>query len=458
MRTSSGREDRKRVSGARSTSAALRSTRAAAAALALGTSACSDSATVLETSGQQANPAEGTGPAGGGEATPGEGVDTAQTGSLYAMTVHAFGPDSTTSYLVTVPSLEEGNLMDLDTAIELPDYANVGGISGEPFVWLGYSNSPTVERWDLDASGRFVRGPTLSFANLGASSVSPDAQGAFISRELAAVPNQDTGELIFWNPTSMEIVGSLDLEIPERDGVPPLVRSTTARPDGTLLLSYYYLSAEGRFVDVAGIVVVDPSGPSVLGRDEWEGCNYNYARDAADGTVYLTVNASWIQGRLVYPDGGPWVATPCLLRVLPGATEFDRGFVPEVLSGLAGGRQITGNLEPTSEREAFFVAWQDELVTAELTPENFDDMRYTIPAYKWYLWDIVGAQAVEVPGEPFAALPEINVVDGRMWYSDQRLAGDNGGLGVVPFYELTPTGPKPAFIGFGTTWYMVRVR
>jgi hypothetical protein len=415
------------------------------AALALGALACSDSATVVDTNALEA-------------AADGEGASVGSEGSVYAMTVHAFGPDSTTSYLVTMPSLDEGHLMDLDSAIELPDYANAAGIPGEPFVWLGYSATPTVERWDLRADGRFERGPTLSFANLGASYVSPDAQGAFISRELAAVPNQDTGELIFWNPTAMEIIGSLDLEIPERDGVTPLVRSTTARPDGTLLLSYYYLSADGEFSDVAGVVVVDPTGPAVVGRDEWEGCNYNYARDTADGTVYLTVNASWIQGRLVYPDGGPYVATPCLLRVLPGATAFDRSFEPSMLAGLAGGRSITGNLEPMNEREAFFVAWQDELSTEQFTVENFDTVRFRTPAYKWYLWDMSAGTAREVAGEPFAALPEVNTIDGRMWYSDQRLASDNGGLGVVPFYELTPNGPQPAFIGFGTTWYMLRVR
>src|SRR5262245_44456837 len=105
------------------------------------------------------------------------------------MTAHAFGPDLTTSYLVTLTSLDSSTVMDLGNAIELPDYANVAGIVGEPHVWLGYELSPIVERWDLTADGRFERGPRLSFANLGAATVSPDAQGAFISRELAAVPN-----------------------------------------------------------------------------------------------------------------------------------------------------------------------------------------------------------------------------------------------------------------------------
>jgi hypothetical protein len=256
----------------------------------------------------------------------------------------------------------------------------------------------------------------------------------------------------------MELVDSLDLEIPEREGITPLIRSSTAREDGTLLLSYYHISPDGEFADVAGIVVVDPSVPAVIARDEWEGCNYNYAREALDGTIYLTVGAQWIQSRLVYPNGGPWLAEPCLLRILPGTSEFDRELDPNVLGELAGGRAITGNLELRSENQAFFVAWHEELMTEDVTVENFDSVRFSIPAYKWYLWDMQAQVASEVPGEPFAALPTVTRIEGRMLYADQRLADDNGGLGVVPFYELTESGPEAAFIGFGRTWNILRVR
>jgi hypothetical protein len=430
--------------------ACTRAARACSVAVALASLTaigCSDGATVID---QRAEPAL---------ADPATGVGEAQQpgGSVYAMTTHAFGPDMTTSYLVAIPSLSEGTVMDLGTAIELPDYANVSGIPGEPYVWLGYDLSPIVERWDLGQSGQFERGPRLSFANLGAATVSPDAQGAFISRELAAVPNQATGELVLWNPAAMELVNTLDLEIPERDGVVPLVRSTVVRSDGTLLLSYYYLSDEGDFADVAGIVIVDPSVPAVVGRDEWEGCNYNYARIAQDGTVYLTVSASWTQRSLIYP-AGPWLAKSCLLRILPGATQFDREFDPNVLGALSGGRPITGNLELLNDHQAFFVAWHDELRTQEFTVDNFDDVQFSTPAYKWYFWDMETGQASEVPAEPFAALPSVNIVDGRVFYSDQRSARDNGGRGRVPYFELTADGPTPAFTGVGTTWNMLRIR
>ena len=152
------------------------------------------------------------------------------------------------------------------------------------------------------------------------------------------------------------------------------------------------------------------------------------------------------------------LAEPCLLRVLPGATQFDRDFDPKALVSLAGERWITGNLELLNDRQAFFVAWQDELRSQQFTVANFDDVQFSTPAYKWYFWDMDAGQAREVPGEPFAALPSVNIVDGRVLYSDQRSASDNGGRGRVPFFELTAEGSAPAFTGIGTTWNVLRIR
>ena len=107
----------------------------------------------------------------------------------------------------------------------------------------------------------------------------------------------------------------------------------------------------------------------------------------------------------------------------------------------------------------FFVAWHDELVTTPLTPANFDMLSERTPAWKWYMWDLKSSTATPVPNaEPFAALPSVTTQDGRMFYADQQRVTENGGLGIVPFYELTATGIKPAFTGFGSAYYMLRVR
>lgn len=97
-------------------------------------------------------------------------------------------------------------------------------------------------------------------------------------------------------------------------------------------------------------------------------------------------------------------------------------------------------------------------MSEQLTVENYDALRNVTPAYKWYGWDLESGDVAEVPGEPFAALPSVNTVNGRRFFGDQRSASDDGGLGVVPFYELTASGIEPAFVGYGTTWNILRIR
>src|SRR5688572_1500173 len=100
---------------------------------------------------------------------------------------------------------------------------------------------------------------------------------------------------------------------------------------------------------------------------------------AQDGTVYRTVNASWTQRSLIYP--GPWLATPCLLQILLGATG------------------VRSRLQ--SERA-------------------------------WYFWDIASGQASEVPAEPFAALHSVDIVDGKVFYSDRARRATTAAVAGCP--------------------------
>lgn len=94
----------------------------------------------------------------------------------------------------------------------------------------------------------------------------------------------------------------------------------------------------------------------------------------------------------------------------------------------------------------------------ELTVDNIYDVQTRIPAWKWYSWDLSSAAAIEIPAEPFAALPFAQRIDGKLLFMDQRLTGDNGGQGITPFYELTENGVESAFIAYGSPYSMVRVR
>lgn len=370
---------------------------------------------------------------------------------LYALVTTAWGPDGQTSYLTTLPSLEAGTVLSLDSAIERPGNWSMLGIDGYPAVWLAHWDGPTIERWDLRDDGTFVLGQTLSFANLGVTQAGRAEFGP-LTLERASFPEVATGTLVNWNPTTMEVLASLPLGIPDDGAIPPAPRGAVAMADGTLLVDYFYLDAERRVGDSAGIVAVDWSNNEILGRDEWDGCGMNKpAGQTSDGTAYFTVQADWVHATLLFEPGEPWASPPCIFRVLPGSIRRDPTFAPTDLGDLIGGG-ITGSLEVLNDNLAYFMAWDEELFAEELTVENYFDRRFSIPAWKWYTWDMRSAEAVEVPNtEPLAAATATIKGDGRKFFADRRLLSDNGGLGISPTYELAPNGTiEPAFIGYGT--------
>jgi len=380
-------------------------------------------------------------------------------GPLYAAMVTVAGPDGDTSYLTTIGSLDAGSVLDIDAGIEFPGTASILGISGHPSVWVTSWDEPTIERWDLDRNDTFQRGPTVSFAKLGVENTGYVSLSLAFTLERAAFYSRELGALVQWNPSTMEIVATLPLDIPDNGTIPPADGWVQLRPDGTVLVDYYYLDGDWNLGDRVGLTTVDWIKNEIVGRDEWLGCNYlGRGGHTSDGTAYYTALAQWVQDALLWP-GEPSTAVPCALRVLPGETAFDRDFSPTDLGDLVGGRQVTGSLEVLNDERAYFVAWHDELVPEPLTPENFDGLRYSTPAWKWYTWDLASEQATEVESDPFASQPDVLWADGRMFFRDQCLTADRGGRGITPLYELTAEGTlENAFIGYGIVDSIVKVR
>jgi hypothetical protein len=377
----------------------------------------------------------------------------------YAVMTIVSSPDADTSYLTTIGSLDAGAVLNIDTAIEITGPASIMGVSGHPAVWVTSWDEPTIERWDLDQNGIFHRGRKVSFANLGVTNTGYVSLSTAFTLGKAAFYSSEIGSLIFWDPSAMEIVDTLSLDIPDNGAIPPSDGWVQLRPDGTLLVNYYYLDGDWNLGDRVGLRAVDFGSQEVIGSDEWIGCNYlGRGSQTSDGTTYYTALAQWVQPAVLWPDD-PTTAVPCSLRVLPGETVFDRDFSPNDLGELVGGMKVSGSLEVVNDDRAYFVGWREDLLGDTLTPENFEDLRYSTPAWKWYTWDLSSPQATEVDADPFASQPDVMWADGRAFFRDQRLTADRGGTGITPIYELTRGGTlESAFIGYGSVDTIVKVR
>jgi hypothetical protein len=152
---------------------------------------------------------------------------------LYAVMSNVGSPEGDISYLATLGSLDAGNMLDLAQGIEFPGSKSLLGISGYPAVWVTSWDEPTIQRWELKEDGSFEPGPTVSFAALGVSNTGYVSETRAFTLERSAFYSSEIGSLIQWNPTTMEIIGVLPLDIP--DSTAPLSltiwgSSSAARP------------------------------------------------------------------------------------------------------------------------------------------------------------------------------------------------------------------------------------
>lgn len=435
---------------------------AAAILASLGIACSSDEATIVEREPVGLEPAGGAGGAGAEPAGGASGSAGAASGPLYAVSTNVFGPEEVTGYLALVPSLDAGTTLDLDAAIEFPGGGFAAGVDGQPYVYVGKLDSPTIERWELTAEGTLQPGPTISFANLGLTATFSVAFSPIVDMQRSYFVDPGLGVIAVWNPGAMQTISTIPLGLTEQSPFrpEPSILLNQVRGDGKLFVPYAWRGEDWpRLGASSGLLAIDTASNAVVEQTEWEGCEYAIlGGQTSDGTLYYSTEAHWALPRLTY--GGDNGSSSCALRVLPGQSAYDATYESVDLSALVGGREVAGDLLIVSDERAFLRVWHDEDVAEPLTVENFGDRWGTVRAWRWWTWEIGAAQATEVPDQqPAAGWSHPLRVDGRVFVSDSARLSENGGRGTTPLYELHPSGElRPALTGFGQLRQIVRVR
>jgi hypothetical protein len=102
---------------------------------------------------------------GSGDGDPG---NAPSGGPLYVGSTILFSADlsDATGYLFSTQSLNAGTSVDPSRAVEMPETAWVFG-DAKPYLYTVAIEQPRITRWEMTATGAFVQGPTVSFANEG---------------------------------------------------------------------------------------------------------------------------------------------------------------------------------------------------------------------------------------------------------------------------------------------------
>lgn len=379
----------------------------------------------------------------------------AEEASVYVLTTRvSSSDDQQLSYLLSVPSLDAGATFDLSGAVELESTDNnIAGLAGTPFIYVGSCTEPTITRWEAKPDGSLEKGPSVSFANLGFTDACIDTSPVYSADKAYFLPSQSAErEIAVWNPSSMELLGTIPLPdiAPEGELLP--VVSLSERSDRIFATVYWQEAYDQDWThlgDHVRIIEIDPATDSVVGQTDDTRCNELFASGAtSDGTLYFSPGSYDAPVRSIL--GGERGVDPCLLRIVPPETSFDQGYQLD-LSSLAGGRPA-GDLVVLNDDVAFLHVWHSEVVDPVL--EDLSNWEDTVnqAGFLWWKWTM-GSEGAEPIGEQAPANGVVLFqVDGRTLVT--RFSED---YTSTTLDELDPAGAiSPGLSGPGQVFGVVR--
>lgn len=257
-----------------------------------------------------------------------------------------------------------GYLSTLDTdeakLASATEHAGFAGLLRSPAAptayFVGSGESPTITRYD-EIGGKVVAGPSVSFASLGFAYAPGSTETAMAADGRAYSINVDQALIAVWNVDTMELERIIELPGLTRDGFAAVYPLSTTLSGSTLLVPVSYTNWDsGEALPITVLVSVDleNDGVSLAEDDRCSGIR-GFAR-AADGTLYGATDGFFAVRRRLYGESAG--TEPCVLRVLPGETQFDPDF--QLASRALFDAAIVGDLSITADGESILFNVFDE--------------------------------------------------------------------------------------------------
>lgn len=357
-----------------------------------------------------------------------------------------------TTYVQAIESLDAGPFTN-ETAIELPGNGVIMA-AGASF-YVGLAEEPTWVRYTLGEDGAIAENGRLSLLRFGATAI--DFGNAIVDEQTAVSVLSGPAVAVIWNPSTMEIVGSVDLAHLLRPGYELEVWTTTAR-DGLVYIPGRWSDwTGGRIYPGASLTILDPVAQQVVGVAEDDRCasagravfdDAGYAYVMGDGRNYaiqMFANAS-----------GGTAPDNCLLRIAPGATDFEAGYF-HTIPALTGGLQSITELATAEQGSGIGFA---KMFYPDQLPDGVEPVDFGFwseRAHKmWRLHLADPPRAEEVTGSPFSSIGFNSAeLGGRLLTGESP---DGGGTSEI--YEIDPAANTATFrfsmIGYFNGIYELR--
>ncbi|MEM7138189.1 MAG: hypothetical protein AAF500_16535 [Myxococcota bacterium] len=279
--------------------------------------------------------------------------------SSYVIGAGIFSPQGITSYAGVTDSLAADAELSIGEAIEVPGlsllYVRTG--SGEFFI---DSISELIMRKYRVVEGEITQEGRLSFANLGFSSTSRLSQNVFVSATESYLVDSSTLQLVRWNPETMEILDSEELEGIARDDGNALVYTPVIR-DGEAFFPFAYSNPGDDFIRPEAVMLVLnlADGSSRVISDSTCGDGI-YSMLAENGDIYLASGTANASLEYLNREG---VGASCIRRIRAGADDFDPDYHP-TFGELTGG-EVGGGMAPGVDGSVYFRNLEPDLLTGD---------------------------------------------------------------------------------------------
>lgn len=335
-----------------------------------------------------------------------------------------------TTYVQGIASLDDGPFTNR-TAIELPGNGSVIAHGG--YFYLALTEEPTWVRYGVGASGAIEEVDRLSLLNSGASAI--DYGNAIVDDNTAVSVFSNPPIAIVWNPSTMKILGEIDLSSLARPGYELEVWTTVAHNGLVYVPGRWADWNNGKIWPGVSLTILDPKAMRVIGTAEDDRCasagrvvfdSAGYAYVMADGRTYSI--------QMFANKNGGTAPANCILRIAPGTTDFEADYYYTVAS-LTGGLESIGELEAASQDTGigFAKMFYPDHLPPGVEPTSFDF--WNERAHKMWRLDLGDPPTAEdVQGIPFGSIGFGGApLDGKLYSGESPPDGSTSDV-----YETDP--------------------
>jgi hypothetical protein len=297
--------------------------------------------------------------------------------------------------------------------------------------FYGLAESPEWVRYST-RGGKFVETGRLSFLQYGITYM--DFANTIVDADTAVSVLTQPYLAVIWNPTRMEIEGTVDLSFLRKEGL-SLEAWTVVSHAGLVYIPAKWVNWDTPTVlQRVNLTILDPKSKKIVGMAEDDRCGAG-GRVTFDSKGYAYVMGDGRnQSMQVFAAASGKASVPnCLLRIAPGQSDFEQDFFVEIPS-LTGGLDSMTELEAAAVDAGFgFTMMQYK----ERIPEGTDEVNFahwSVPAYKMWRIELGDRpRAQEVKGANFSVVGfSGSGVDGKYYFGESA----DGATSTV--YEIDP--------------------